>query len=437
MITVDTHKGNKIPLSEWELSLLFIFIISIVLPPAPQAISTTLVAFWFIYRRGWQTLFSDQNSQLRLRLLKIIGLGIGLSTLCHIIGLIAQYTSSNSDFFTIFRGYFRLIGKQGIWGIFMIMALHYAKIRGFTLQTLNRALILAITLLFLYMLAQRYWGIDWVHGFSAKIPDNRFSSGVYRAAGMMSHPLSFSYNAALLSLIFLGYLYYSPTTKQQQMIWGLCGILTFFTLLLSNSRWPTIICLFLGLFLVFVKNKTIFFKKKFLAVVLLLGTVTIFATKDRVSEILVGSGSIQDRVPRLVFWEVHWHIFKEHPIIGIGYVGKEVPTVDQYNKLGYNSIERKYAAHNIFLQTLADSGIVGFLGLASLLGCLTFSSMMLFRRVGNPLLLVITAFTMLGGLMQNNLRDSEYLFALWLAIGISTIMDWDKSIAARGKVKDL
>lgn len=434
MITGSTHRGESGPLKHWELSLLFIFVFSILLPTAPQAITTTLVALWFVYHRGWQRLAKLPEAHLSRSCIKIIGLGIAASTLCHLLSMMVETMQYSHSLGTILREHLKLMGKQGIWGILMILSLNYAKTRGFNLQRVALPLLSCLFILLIYMVFQRYWGIDWVHGFSARIPDHRYSDGVYRVAGFMSHPLSFAYNASLLTLVFIGLMLYGGTDKKYKRIWCLCAIFSFLTLLLSNSRWPLALCFFLAFALFAKKDMGLFKSKRFILMILAFGTLTVFASRDRISEIIVNTDEIHDEIPRLVFWKVHWELFKDQPISGTGYAGKDAATLDQYNKLGYNDMERKYAAHNIFLQTLADSGLIGFAGLSFILGSLVMASWKLLRRAGNPLLLIIAVFTILGGLMQNNLRDSEYLFALWLVIGIVSIMNWDEQFAARSKI---
>ena len=71
---------------------------------------------------------------------------------------------------------------------------------------------------------------------------------------------------------------------------------------------------------------------------------------------------------RAHFWTIAWQIFTSHPIIGAGFDSFGV-AYTRYDTL--NGLFRVEQAHNDYLQTLADSGIIGFAALAAFI-CLLF-----------------------------------------------------------------
>jgi O-antigen ligase len=78
-----------------------------------------------------------------------------------------------------------------------------------------------------------------------------------------------------------------------------------------------------------------------------------------------------------------------------------------------------YEAHNIVLQTLADTGLIGFAGLLALFSGLVLAARRLSRATaGAQGISYLTAATLLTGLMQNDLRDSEYLYAFWFFLSL-------------------
>jgi O-antigen ligase len=146
----------------------------------------------------------------------------------------------------------------------------------------------------------------------------------------------------------------------------------------------------------------------------------------RFTEIFNADGALYERMPRLAFWKVHLAMFLDHPVFGVGLTDIKAITADYYQNAGFASLERKYAAHNVYLQTLADSGILGLSGLFALLTGSFLAGRLIVRSAkangkaykaqlgfGWQVLVVAVA---LSGLMQNNLRDSEHVMALWLAM---------------------
>jgi O-antigen ligase len=138
----------------------------------------------------------------------------------------------------------------------------------------------------------------------------------------------------------------------------------------------------------------------------------------RIQELTDAKFPIEERFDRWIFWKVHALIFLEHTWLGTGLVNYDRLLLDYYDQAGYTHIERKYPAHNILLQTLADSGIVGSLVLLVLFVFLFRAAFRVFKDFRHQGLLLIALATLLGGLMQNTLRDSEYLYALWTSMGL-------------------
>jgi O-antigen ligase len=65
---------------------------------------------------------------------------------------------------------------------------------------------------------------------------------------------------------------------------------------------------------------------------------------------------------RLHYWQTGWQVFLSHPIIGAGFDAFGVAYTKFDTANGFFRVEQ---AHNDYLQTLADAGVVGFICLAS------------------------------------------------------------------------
>jgi O-antigen ligase len=118
---------------------------------------------------------------------------------------------------------------------------------------------------------------------------------------------------------------------------------------------------------------------------------------------------------RLAFWHAHWEMFREKPWIGHGFsLGKEYRQ-PYYEQIGLGDFPKIYEAHNLYLQILVNSGLLGLM-----LFFLTFYWAYLQLRsswTGLGLLAVL----LLGSITQNSLFDFEvrYTFAVLLALALS------------------
>jgi O-antigen ligase len=66
-------------------------------------------------------------------------------------------------------------------------------------------------------------------------------------------------------------------------------------------------------------------------------------------------------IGRVVLWAYAWMIFKANWLIGVGFDNFRY-VKHFYGYPGQISMEMPFHAHNIFLETLVDLGIVGFIG---------------------------------------------------------------------------
>ncbi len=411
-------------------------LLATLLPAGAQATLTGIVGPRFLWIRGWKPLLGpwpDHPAMPKLR--KIwIGLwhGILLLLAAQILLLLGQLvrTFLAGDPLTLtLTSHLRLLGKQGFYGTFLILtfilaakSFHEHRLSLFTWQA--RALLVASILLGLYMLGQRTWGWDWIHGFQAKIGEHRFAYGVYRASGLMGHPLSLAYNCMLLSLVsFAQGLWMFRWDRRQAWTWLLISAVNLGLIALTGSRYPlalTVGLMLLGLLLhTGIGNRQTMLGLGLLAFVMM-SAIFLFdpVMMGRVQEVLDPKVPLEERFDRWIFWKVHLQIFMDHPWLGTGLANYDRLLLDYYDQAGYTHIERKYTAHNILLQTLADSGIVGSLTLLVLFAVLfraAYRALKDFRHQG---FLMIALGTVLGGLLQNTLRDSEYLYALWTSMGL-------------------
>ncbi len=407
------------------MPLLLIFaLFSLFCPPAAGYFISFLILNWLVwgakFYRGFDA-FRGLPEETR-RFLKTVTAGTLAFVLTAFVSsaIAASSTPYGITAADALSPYTHLLLKRSVMWMTLSTAVALAYQRGWTLQRAAKPLAAFLGVYFAYAVLQRTTGVDWVHGFHAVLPPNRQAYGAYRVSGFMGHPISLSYNLMLLILAVYALLRHrwERLTTAERRDWFFVLGFSALNLVLSGSRWPLFV---FALAILVAEGKQVWRFGKWM----LLGAVgvgSLLAAEGtllkRMTELFEGDQSIYERVPRLLFWKMHWQMFLDHPLVGVGYAASDLAAKNYYQKNGFGSFKEQYEAHNIFLQTLADSGLLGFAGLLALFASLWLAMRRLTAsgvRHGAGMLLTAT---LVGGLMQNDLRDSTYLYALWLCLAL-------------------
>ena len=256
--------------------------------------------------------------------------------------------------------------------------------------------------------------------FGWKLAGSSFVTSVLRAQGFYSHPLTLAYVALVLFPFAVVWFLRRPKKLSSVALFSAVLLL----LVASKSRSAQAVA-----FLVLLWNVWLMLKGKTRLVVvalLLVAVIGTLATKNPVSsrfhqmiENPDASGDLVD--DRVVFWEVHWQMFKEKPVLGHGENLGTAYRTEYYNTLGYQDFVRKYEAHNLLLQVLVNSGLVGIFFFLLWLGWIVT---VLYRsqnsELGQAPLQSVLAL-LLGGMTQNAFQDSEVRYAFMFVIIIAVI----------------
>lgn len=263
-----------------------------------------------------------------------------------------------------------------------------------------------------YCVAQRYTGIDWTHGFGARLGEHRFAYGVYRVSGFTGHPLTLSYNLMMIVVAGAWVLLRQRAQLPARTVRYWAGIVAvaLFTLVITGSRYPLAA---LAMTLAVCEARALWRWKTWILAggALLLGALWLEgSTFGRMTELFNENQPLVERFPRLLFWQVHLRMFLDHPFAGVSLAGVDRAYQAYYAPFGPSV--KMMTAHNIFLQVAADSGLIGLLGLLALLGGFYAAA----RRADH--LRYFLAAAIFSGLLQNNFRDSEFLFAFWFLAAV-------------------
>ncbi len=305
--------------------------------------------------------------------------------------------------------------KYGLLWCTLATGILAASFYGWRLRNAGRIMFWWLFALLIYVALQHWTGIDVVHGINAKLGPHRYAYGVYRVSGLMGHPLTFAYNLMLVCLASLAMSWGRQGSFGYNEKWWLgCFLLSSFMLLISGSRYVLLVVM--ATLLICERRRIWQLRKQIIPIIV--GAFAILwlegSALSRFTEIFSQNQSIEERFPRFVFWKLHWRMFLDHPISGVTRSGLQDAMHAYFVSIGKH--DTVYEAHNLFLQYLADTGLVGFTGLliwivSVLVG---LHRLPLSNSRGIRYLLVATLLT---ALMQNNLRDSAFVYALWFYLG--------------------
>ena len=169
--------------------------------------------------------------------------------------------------------------------------------------------------------------------------------------------------------------------------------LIFYAIFLTGTRTGSIVALFGIFYWVFVNRKASFSIKAGIAVffaVAVIGILT-FAPKASLDRVFSAGKSISSGTLnyRTVIWDGSYSLWKENPVVGIGIGG-----------LGYGLSQDHIsyrAAHNAYLELMAENGIIGLMIYLLMCGSLLYY------------------------LLQTRLDDKSFLFTLLMVIMVSQL----------------
>ncbi len=216
--------------------------------------------------------------------------------------------------------------------------------------------------------------------FNEKILSSHFWSAFYatnRAHGTI-HPVTFG---ELMAMSGLGILSWRMTRRRQgekEKPWTMVsGILILSALALSGTR---------GAWMGFAVGLLVLAALDFRRVVFefftsLILIVSQFFLSPRFSQ--VSGGALSDRESsfkiHLALWKSAWKMFLDHPILGVG-PGRFGVFFGRYHSLPFGGQSTWGNAHDLYLQSLAERGIIGFCALGFLLGSMVFQSFKIYRK---------------------------------------------------------
>ena len=305
----------------------------------------------------------------------------------------------------------------------------------------TKGTLVASSILGCYLLFQHYTGFDYKGaGFKLESTKRLVTSNSYRTLGFFSHPLSLA-GGSLALFTFYWVLFCQTLAKSnlkdrsssnpylniklaKHYLLIACLHLSF--IVLSGGRFAILLglctCVLYPFFLPLSKSYRLA-RRVFAALALSFTSILTIHSgvlyRFQELKVLWQHGKLD----RFKFWQVHWQMILDSPLIGHGHAWlKHHKREIYYNHLGFENLVNKYNAHNLYLEILTNVGILGMMGILSG-GLIILSSYGRMtekteHKVLYSALLIALISNLLNGMTNNSLFDSNiiyiYLFLSWV-----------------------
>lgn len=292
-----------------------------------------------------------------------------------------------------------------------------------SLQRIGVAGVIALTVIALVSASQFLWG--W------KLLAGEFVAAEPRGRGFFSHPLSLAYAAIIWFPFSLVSLFVFPRRK---LAW-IAAIAVGSIIITTASRTVQAVAVVLVAWNVYSATRGRL--RMGLLLLIATGMMSVALSDNSVSRKFRNTiNGVEDRQShfaddRLAFWQVHWNMFKEKPLIGHG-DGTDTPYRSKYYEIaGLGGLTKKYEAHNMYLQIMVNAGTVG---LVAFLFWWWWNLRLAFsirsHSIGRASLQAMVAL-LASGVTQNAFQDSAVRFNLTTTIAVLWIVA--QSVRARSE----
>lgn len=303
-----------------------------------------------------------------------------------------------------------------------------------------RAIVVLLGLIALYAIFQHFTGIDYIRGHREPVSKFYFEGGfTYRARGMWGHPVTFGHSMTLSLMMLLGFSIAMPKGKWKYIACAsttACGL----ALLWSYTRgaWIGAAAAVFVMSLYLGRKVAI---ASILSGVILIGGGAAFNEKfrDRLTSIV--SLTNQSNTERLDVWRANIAMFKDNPVLGVGYGVNEEIIGDYYTKLGITQ-EFGGHAHNNYLQFLSGTGLLGFAAYTAFSLIFLWMAHQLLRRLPAdahfPRAIALGAIGAqvalhVGGLTECNFKDAEVNHQYMLILALLMVV-WRRNQTASDRI---
>lgn len=260
----------------------------------------------------------------------------------------------------------------------------------------------------------------------------------HHAVGLSNH---YSQNGIYMAISLCASFALLFMKSRSGILWkALLGLAVFFALILTGKRGVLIFSLF-AMLVTYIICKKGAFANKLVTVLFVLSSASlviyalsfyidgIAAAFERITSMFLTENSDSDvSNGRFKLYAIAWNFFRESPILGIGWREFSKKVVSFYNQ---DSVLRD--AHNVFLQLLCETGIIGFTIFISLfISAITQTIQLALKSIGDMLYLsdktkIVLIFSLCYQVFflaycitGNPLYDLETVYVYIISVGFSS-----------------
>ncbi len=235
----------------------------------------------------------------------------------------------------------------------------------------------------------------------------------YRLFGLASHPNSLGPMA--VTLIFINLLL--PYKKKFINLLLVSGAIIILLLAQSKTAWLAFIFGFSMIILsrIFISQKRVFFLSQTILLFILASILVVLRINTEIIENFIANPTFLSLTGRTYIWDISLSVFKKNIFFGYGPTLWDLAFRTQYGLMFAGH------SHNQFFQTLAESGLYGFIGLLSYLVVLiiySFKVSKITRGVSLGLLMILLTRVITETPLRLYLLDNSFFLHLVLFLVI-------------------
>jgi O-antigen ligase len=287
-------------------------------------------------------------------------------------------------------------------------------------------------------------GIRALVQFTAKVEEARAAGRPFydyyvgeRITGFMSHWMTFGGQEMFALLMLASYVFFAPGGRRRLLLWTVCGAVIAAAIVLGFTRGIWLAVFGAGLYLLWFRQRLLVAAvPAALAIVWLAAPDSIrarFASMFR-------PGRLDSNLHRVVSWRTGWEMIRARPLTGLG--PEEVKR--RFDEFVPEDVARPLPSgwyghlHNIYLHYGAERGLPALGAVLWLFGMALRDFVRALRRLepgrGDRRFLLhgavaVTLATMIAGVFEHNLGDSEVLTMFLIVITAGYIAVEEKPLA--------
>ncbi|MCM8789406.1 MAG: O-antigen ligase family protein [Candidatus Omnitrophica bacterium] len=237
----------------------------------------------------------------------------------------------------------------------------------------------------------------------------------------------------MIMMLPLGTGFLITTTKKNRSLWIFIAlIIMLVTLLLTKSLGGIVVFIIIFILLVFLSRNLKLSSLSISLILLLLISIPFFFSKERLSQFLNFDNPNNPIMQRIYYWSSSLKVIKDFPLTGAGWGKLE----HLYRLYKVSSSNVTSYSHNVFLQILVESGLLGLLSFSGIVFMFLKSGLRVLKENSSqqPYMGLFCAGC---GFLLHNLIDLSFYFGQvaffwWIILGL--FAEVKTSLSIRTKV---